>query len=307
MVRTWFTTVLLSFTLITPALAEQSHQKHDDSLDNQNAIQAESSDSSLKAAEKSEQSQNSPPPTLSRKAQRGQLELDSLKGKPKEYKVLVMGVQIFLGRFGYGTGPYTGKFDEQTKSALKKYQTHTGLLVTGELDYQTLTHLTDDNKVLDRPLPYLPKYVFHGDQWDKAIEVEGTWASEAGPTSDAVQTTKLYCFRKQKQCIESTAVLLVEHAPMLEVATHVYAIKEWDDEQLVSEPYDGEACTISILRMHRRSNTVTRFSAYQEGKGICANVETEDVQYRLIDGPDVFVNLQQRKAQEIQKILQVVE
>ncbi|GJL65517.1 MAG: hypothetical protein NPIRA05_04880 [Nitrospirales bacterium] len=75
----------------------------------------------------------------------------------------------------------------------------------------------------------------------------------------------------------------------------------------MSEPYDGEACTISILRMHRRSNTVTRFSAYQEGKGICANVKTEDVQYRLIDGPDVFVNLQQRKAQEIQKVLQVME
>jgi len=307
MVRTWFTTVFLSFTLITPTLADQGQHEHADSMENQNAIQAESSDSTPKPAAKSEQSQNSPSPMPSRKAQRGQHELDLIKGKPKEFKVLIMGVQIFLGRFGYGTGPYTGTFDEQTKAALKRYQTQTGLPVTGDLDFQTLTHLTDDNKVLDRPLPYLPKYAFHGDQWDKAIEVEGTWASEAGPTSDAVQTSKLYCFREQKQCIESTAVLLVEHSPMLEVATHVYAIKEWDDEQLVSEPYDGEACTISILRIHRRTNTVTRFSAYQDGKGICAEVSTEDVQYRLINGPDVFVNLQQRKAQEIQKILQVVE
>ncbi|GJL54434.1 MAG: hypothetical protein NPIRA02_15660 [Nitrospirales bacterium] len=307
MVRTWFLTVCLTFTLTAPALAEQDHHVHDDAMETKKSIQTKSSDNTQKPMDTNAQHSNNPAATLSRKAQRGQQELDMIKGNPKEFRVLTMGVQIFLGRFGYGVGPYTGTFDKQTKAALKDYQAHVGLPTTGDLDYQTLTHLTDDNKVLDRPLPYLPKYTFHGDQWDKAVEVEGTWARDAGPTDDAVQTSKLYCFREQKQCIESTGVLLVEHAPMLDVATHVYAIKEWDDEQLVSEPYDGEACTISILRMHRRSNTVTRFSAYQKGTGICADVTTEDVQYRLINGPDVFVNLQQRKAQEIQKILRIKE
>ncbi len=241
------------------------------------------------------------------KERKTQQELEAIRQRPKEYRVLILGVQIFLGRFGYGIGPYTGKLDEQTQSALKEYQRHVGLSATGELDYRTLTHLTDDNKLLDRPLPYLPQYAFHGDQWDKAIQVKGTWARDSGPTPDAVQTSKLYCFRKQKQCIESTAVLLVENAPMLDVVTHVYSVKEWDDEQLVSEPYDGEACTISILRIHRRTNTVTRFAAYQTGEGICEDVTTEDVQYRLINGQDVFVSLQQRKAQETQKILRVQE
>ena len=244
------------------------------------------------------------PTTTERKRQK---ELEAIKQRPQEYRVLILGVQIFLGRYGYGVGPYTGAFDEQTQSALKKYQQHVGLPATGELDHRTLAHLTDDNKVLDRPIPYLPQYAFHGDQWDKAIQVQGTWARDSGPTSDAVQTSRLYCFRTQKQCIESTAVLLVENAPMLDVITHVYAIKEWDDEQLVSEPYDGEACTISILRIHRQNNTVTRFAAYQKGEGVCEKVATEDVQYRLINGHDVFISLQQRKAQEIQKILQVQE
>ncbi|MGB0911870.1 MAG: peptidoglycan-binding domain-containing protein, partial [Nitrospirales bacterium] len=241
------------------------------------------------------------------KKHKGQLELEAIKKRPKDYRVLIMGIQIYLGRFGYGVGPYTGTLNPQTTAALKKYQRHSGLPVTGELDFPTLTHLTDDNKVLDRPLPYLPQYAFHGDQWEKGIQVQGTWARESGPTSDAVQTSKLYCFREQKQCIESTAVLLVENAPMLDVVTHVYAVKEWNDEQLISEPYDGEPCIISILRIHRRNNTVTRFAAYQQGEGVCAKVNTEDVQYRLFKGPDIFVSLQQRKAQEMQKILQVKE
>ena len=239
--------------------------------------------------------------------QKARQDLEAIKQRPKDYRVLVMGIQIFLGRFGYGVGPYTGTLDAQTKSALKEYQRHNGLPITGDLDYQTLRNLTDDNKVLDRPLPYLPQYAFHGDQWDKAIQVQGTWARESGPTSDAVQTSKIYCFREQKQCIESTAVLLVENAPILEVMTHMYTIKEWNDEQLISEPYDGEPCTISILRIHRQNNVVTRFTAYQKGEGICANVNTEDVQFRLIKGPDVFISLQKRKAQETQQIFQVKE
>ncbi len=246
-------------------------------------------------------------PQLTPQEQKAREDLKAIKQRPKDYRVLIMGIQIFLGRFGYGVGPYTGTFDAQTKSALKKYQRHNSLPVTGDLDYRTLMNLTDDNIILDRPLPYLPQYAFHGEQWDKAIQVQGTWARDSGPTSDAIQTSKIYCFREQKQCIESTAVLLVEKAPILEVMTHMYTIKEWNDEQLVSEPYDGESCTISILRINRQNHVVTRFTAYQQGEGICAKVNTEDVQFRLTKGPGVFVSLQQRKAQETQQIFQVIE
>ncbi len=285
--------MMLFSLLTTPSLAVEAKSDGEPSLD---------SKPSRSQASKTETSTQ-----FSAKDRKGQQELEAIKQRPKDYRVLIMGVQIFLGRFGYGVGPYTGTLDSQTKAALKAYQRQNNFSATGELDYQTLMHLTDDNKVLDRPLPYLPQYVFHGDQWDKAIQVQGTWARESGPTSDAVQTSKIYCFREQKQCIESTAVLLVENAPILDVMTHVYAIKEWNDEQLVSEPYDGESCTISILRIHRKNNTVTRFAAYQKGDGICEKVNTEDVQFRLTKGPDVFVSLQQRKAQETQQIFQVKE
>ena len=293
MARKWIFTLILVHLMATFTIAGQ--RQHDtQSTSNIHA-------SPIQTASSKQTSQ------VSLKERKGQQELEAIRQRPKDYRVLILGVQIFLGRFGYGIGPYTGTMDEPTKNALEQYQRHTGLPATGELDYQTLTHLTDDNKLLDRPLPYLPQYSFHGDQWDKAIQVQGTWARDAGPTSDAVQTSRLYCFKKQMQCIESTAVLLVEQAPMLTVLTHVYAIKEWNDEQLVSVPYDGEPCTISILRIHRRNNTATRFSAYKNGEGLCTKVKTEDVQYRLINGQDVFVSLQKRKAQETQEILRVEE
>ena len=245
--------------------------------------------------------------SLSPEELKAQKELIALKSRPKEYRVLVLGVQIFLGRFGYGIGPYTGVVDEQMKNALRTYQQYVGLPETGEIDFLTLKHLTEDNKTLDQPLPFLPKATFHFEQWDKAIQVQGTWTRDSGLTDDAIQTSRISCFKEEKNCIESTAVLLNGTVPVLEVLTHVYTIKEWDEEQLVSAPYDGEPCTISILRMNRKQQTITRFAAYQQTEGMCAKVKTEDVQYHLVNGPQVYLHLKQKKAEDTKRILRVEE
>ena len=246
-------------------------------------------------------------PNLSPEEIKAQKELEALKSRPEEYRVLLLGVQIFLGRFGYGTGPYNGELDEKTQAALKAYQQYVGLPETGEVDFRTLKSLTADNQILDQPLPFLPKATFHLDQWDKALQVQGTWASESGLTMDAVQTSKITCFREEKQCIESTAVLTGINVPILEVLTHVYSIKEWDEEKLVSAPYEGEPCTIIILRMNREQKSVTRFVAYQQKEGVCKNVETKDVLYHLVNGPQVYATLKQEKAKETKRILRVKE
>ena len=246
-------------------------------------------------------------PSLTPKELQAQKELEEIKSRPEEYRVLLLGVQIFLGRFGYGIGPYTGKLDEKTQAGLRAYQKDVGLPETGEADYRTLQHLTADNQILDQPLPYLPKSTFHFEQWDKAIQVQGTWAAEGALTDDAVQTSRIFCFREEKQCIESTAVLIYRNVPVLEVLTNIYSIKEWDEEQLVSAPYDGEPCTISILRMNRKQKSVTRFVAYQQKEGICKNVKAEDVQFRLVNGPEVFATLKRDKAKATKRILRVEE
>ena len=169
--------------------------------------------------------------SLSPEELKAQKELKALKTRPKEYRVLVLGVQIFLGRFGYGIGPYTGVVDEKMKTALRTYQQYVGLPETGEIDFLTLKHLTEDNQTLDQPLPFLPKIAFHFENWDKAIQVQGTWTRDSGLTDDAIQTSRISCFKEQKNCIESTAVMLNSNVPVLEVLTHVYTIKEWDENQ----------------------------------------------------------------------------
>ncbi len=236
-----------------------------------------------------------------------QKDLEALRSKPEEFRVLVLGIQIFLGRFGYGTGPYSGKLDERTRRALGEYQQYVNLPKTGDIDIRTLHSLTADNRALDQLVPYLPPATFEFKQWDTAIQVQGTWVRKDAPTTDSVHTSKISCFRDQNQCIEATAILLNKTTPVLEVLTDVHTIKEWDEDKLVTEAYDGEPCTVSILRIIRKEKTVFRFTAYQQGKGVCAQVHTEDVQYQLVNGPEVYGHLKQRKAEEIKRILRVKE
>jgi len=285
----------LSLCLVTPGAFAQSQQE------SQPATGSQETDTTQNGQpEKSS-------PTLSPEELKGQKELEALKSRPENYRVLLLGVQIFLGRFGYGTGPYTGELDEKTQAALRAYQQYVGLPETGQVDFRTLKYLTADNQILDQPLPFLPKATFHLVQWDKAIQVQGTWMGEGGLTLDAVQTSRITCFREEKQCIESTAVLTGINVPILEVLTHVYTIKEWDEEELVSAPYEGEPCTISILRMNRKQKSVTRFAARQQKEGVCKNVQTKDVLYHLVHGPQVYATLKQEKAKETKRILRVKE
>ena len=66
--------------------------------------------------------------------------LATLRKNAKEFRTLITGVQIFLGRFGYGVGPFTGKLDAGTKQARTAYQKKTGLPGTGDINFETLKH-----------------------------------------------------------------------------------------------------------------------------------------------------------------------
>jgi len=234
-------------------------------------------------------------------------ELANLRKKPEEFRMLVTGVQIFLGRFGYGVGPFTGQLDEATKQALTAYQKKTGLSVTGDINFETLQRLTEDDQVLNRIVPYLPPFQARNEDWKKWIDVKGSWMLKEGNTDDVLHTSRITCMQKFQRCIDSTASLVNGSAPQLRVHTHVYDVKEWDDHKIVSLPYDGEACAISILRISKKPLVVTRFVTLQSGPGPCAKVKAEDRQYVLDDGRQIYQALKVQKSKAIQEILQVAQ
>ena len=249
---------------------------------------------------------NSPQPSAAIR-QKAEQELATLRQNPEEFRTLVTGIQIFLGRFGYGLGPYTGKLDQATKNALKAYQKQTGLTESGDIDFPTLRRLTEDDRVLNRIVPLLPPHKFRAPEWDKWIEMQGSWMLKEGNTDDVLHTSRITCMREFNRCIDSTASLVNASVPKLRVRTHVYDIKEWDENKIVSTPYDGEACAISILRISKNPPLITRFVSTQGSPGPCAKVKAEDRQYVLEDGPKIYQILKMQKSKAIQQILQVAQ
>lgn len=256
------------------------------------------------ASDKPIASSPQPSSAISQKADK---ELATLRQNPEEFRTLVTGVQIFLGRFGYGVGPYTGQLDQATKNALKAYQKKTGLSETGDINFHTLKRLTEDDSVLSRIVPFLPAQVTRMEKWDTWVEVQGSWMLKEGNTDDVLRTSKISCMREFQRCIDSTASLVNASVPQLKVHTHVYDIKEWDDDKIVSFPYDGEACALSILRISKNPTVITRFVTLQGKPGICAKVKSDDRQYLLKDGQEIYQSLKMQKAKAIQQILQVAQ
>ena len=245
-------------------------------------------------------------PELTKKEQADK-DLAELRKDPKKFRTLITGVQIFLGRFGYGVGPFTGQLDEDTKQALTAYQKKTGLSVTGDINFETLRRLTEDDQVLSRIVPYLPPFQTRKDKEDKWIDIQGSWMLKEGNNDDVLRTSRVTCMREFQRCIDSTASLVNGSAPYLKVHTHVYDVKEWDDNKIVSLPYDGEACAISILRISKKPVVVTRFVSVQSSPGPCVTAQSEDRQYVLDDGPKIYQTLKMQKSTAIQQILQVAQ
>ncbi len=254
------------------------------------------------ASQESSQTRSTPSSEVQKKAEQ---ELRELRKKPDQFRTLVTGVQIFLGRFGYGIGPYTGKLDEATKSALKTYQQRNGLEEIGDINFETLQRLTEDDQVLNRVVPFLPSSHFRDQDWMQWVEIQGSWMLKEGNTDDVLRTSRITCMREFQRCIDSTASLVNGSVPQLNVHTHVYDIKSWDENQIISKPYGGEPCMLSILRISKNPPLITRFVSLQKNPGPCAKVKPTDHQYLLEDGQKIYQILKRQKAEAIQKILQV--
>jgi len=247
------------------------------------------------------------PPTP--KALKADQEIQELKTKqPEEYRILVLGVQIFLGRFGYGVGPYTGEFDDRTKQALRRYQHDVKLSETGELDFHTIRHLTEDNRLLDRYLPFLPKFLLQDEKWNEEVVAQGTWALEKFSVDEALQTTTITCSYAENRCIESTARLTADHTPFLIAEAHDYNVATWGESEIITKPTDSEPCVSRAIRINRSDRTVSLLAKVQKTPtGPCAQVAEANYPFQLADGSQIYLALKQQKAEDTKRILRVKE
>lgn len=231
-------------------------------------------------------------------------ELEQLN--PEEYRLLVLGSQIYLGRFGYGVGPFTGTLDQPTKDALRAYQKYVGISETGTINKETLKHMTEDNKVLDQILPFIPKFNFEGSQWPEMFSAHGTWAVENLPVQEALQTSQVSCHQKWNLCSVSTAKLAPGFTPTLLSYTNVYEIEKWTESEIVTKSANTGTCVSTVLHIQRTEQSVTRLTTFEQSDtGPCAQMAPRDFPMHLADGSQIYRALKHQKNQDAQRILRV--
>ena len=231
-------------------------------------------------------------------------ELDKLT--PNEYRLLVLGTQIYLGRFGYGIGPFNGKLDKATQDALKAYQKNVGITETGNINKETLQHLTDDNSTLDQNIPFLPKFSLDDKQWNEVVSAHGTWDLENLPVAEALQTSQISCHKKWNLCSVSTAKLAPGYTPTLLSYMNIYEIKSWDESAIVTQPSKTGSCVSTILHIQRKDSSIDRLTSFERtASGACAKVMPRNVRMQLADGSQIYLALKQQKVVDTQKILRV--
>ncbi len=226
-------------------------------------------------------------------------QLDKLRANPKDRRRLIMVAQMLLGRFGYGVGPFDGRFDDKTRRAIKYYQESNKLPGTGELDYPTLKKLTHDADWLDRITVQLPPSVFAVDRWDASVSAGGTWTTVNDRQAMSLQTTHIECNRKWKYCVESAAV--VGEGNQLILSMDHEEVERWDDQEIVTKPRDHD-CVTETLRLSRSQKTVTRVRTPTTSEP-CRRSEGHDVTLHLESGVKVWSDLSSARKEAFRRIM----
>jgi len=231
-------------------------------------------------------------------------ELEQLS--PEEFRLLVLGSQIYLGRFGYGIGPFSGELDQPTQDALRAYQKYVGISETGTINKETLEHLTDDNRTLDQILPFIPKYSFEDGNWEEMVSAHGTWALTNLPVKEALQTSQISCHRKWNLCSVSTAKLAPGYTATLLSYTNLYEIETWNESEIVTKSAKTGTCVSTILRIRHVEQSITRLTSFERSEtDACATVVPREIPMQLADGAQIYRALKQKKRQDAQQILRV--
>jgi hypothetical protein len=226
-------------------------------------------------------------------------QLDKLRANPKERRRLIMIAQMFLGRFGYGVGPFDGRFDEKTRRAIKYYQESNKLSGTGELDYRTLKQLLQDADWLEQVPVQLPPAVFAGGGWDASVSASGTWTSANGREVMSLHTAHIECTRKWNSCVESTA--MIGEGNQLILSMDHEEVERWDDQEIVAKPKERD-CITETLRLSRSQKTATRVRTSTTSEP-CRRSAGPDMTLRLDSGVTVWNNLDRVRKEGFRRIM----
>jgi peptidoglycan hydrolase-like protein with peptidoglycan-binding domain len=226
-------------------------------------------------------------------------QLDKLRANPKERRRLIMVAQMLLGRFGYGVGPFDGRFDDKTRRAVKHYQEFNKLQGTGELDNRTLKKLMDDAGWLDQLPVQLPPSVFLDETWDASVSATGTWTIVDGRQAWPLQTTHIECNRKWKSCLESTA--MVQEGNQLVLTVDHEDMERWDDQEIVTKPKDRH-CVTETLQLSRSKKSVMRVRTPIISEP-CRRSAGQNATLRLESGVKVWTELEDARKEGFRRIM----
>ena len=227
-------------------------------------------------------------------------EFQKYKDDPARKQQLLALVQMALGSFGYGSGPFDGVMDQKTKTAILAYQTTRGLRQSGEVDAITMINIFEDYSVSQRNIPYLSSLSVYTDSWgDGHIKAAGTWIIVQDEMAHPIQTTVIECYKLTKECVEATAELGNE---TLSVLTTTHRIERWDEYEIVTSPKQF-GCVRYTMRVLREQKSVTASRARTKTEGMCAEVKSE-LRLRLDDGFKIHREQLSRKTEAMKEFMQ---
>ncbi|HEY5867940.1 MAG TPA: peptidoglycan-binding domain-containing protein [Candidatus Tectomicrobia bacterium] len=238
--------------------------------------------------------------------------LEQLKrDKPKEYddtkRTATLAAQVLLGRLGYGLGPYTGVLDATTTAALRAYQQHRHLPVTGDpLSFETFEHIQQDMDVLDYEPVGLPPLTVFLSFWDAGhVSGKGTWVVTNGEMAQPEQATDIQCSREQRRCTEATALVTGQGGKrILAVDMKEYEIARWDSHEVVTTPREmAGGCMRYVLTFNRAQQSVTGQRSPISTTGECVGMEAKELHMRLSNGITVYVERFKRSKQAARALM----
>lgn len=201
----------------------------------------------------------------------------------KEGPMMIGMIQFELLKLGYfGCPQITGKMDKATETALRKYQGHRGLPITGKLNSRTFDKVLKDFDIIDPDPIAVSGYHFSDYIWETYFKADGTWVFESKieKMADPIQRTEIQCYRDIGVCFEATAYISDN---MLNVSNEVYDIERWDEYEIVTKPLDF-GCVRYVLKIHRPNKTVRKFRSTLRTTDLCKGVDTTEKAIRLVDG-----------------------
>jgi peptidoglycan hydrolase-like protein with peptidoglycan-binding domain len=229
-------------------------------------------------------------------------EFQRIRSDPKQWRQLVAMTQMTLGRLGYGTGPFDGRLDDKTRSALQQYQGHNRLPKTGEIDVDSMKKVFEDEKVLEAEPVSLTPYSFSDMFWNDYVFANGTWVIENDKQGFPLQTTTIHCHREWNHCLEATAIVMMGNH--LSVDIDYYEVERWDEHEIVTKPKKN-LCVRYTLRLSRSQKQVTGLRITTvKGKG-CEGTEPKDLSLRLASGMEVYMELQKAHAAAVRQRMQM--